>query len=846
MSSTWNDLTDLERRFLIRLARPHIQQGTRPESYPEIAARVGSTGEYLKKLSSLLLTKLQVADRTRYGLTEYALKTFRRPISAALIDGTTRPRVSRPQFVGRSRELRDLAAACAQRRFVTVLGPVGIGKTRLVEELLEQDDPRRAFRVDIADAVDDRAVAVGFALALGASRQPQPEDVSALCDTLRGSSGLLFLDGCERFTATTAAFANALLANLDEVQIIATITEPLGSPIVEIFQLGPLNPPASRASLADLGASECVQLFCQTVVSVGSSVDNDPNSLRTIGRICRKLDGIPLSIRIAGSYVGSLSLADIEANLDDLRDVSDASDLRTGDAVRWGYDRLDNVEAAVLRRAGIFQSSFTLDSVRAVGVEGPPELTSEAITTAVASLVRRSMLVSAANGPSRYRLLAPVRRVARAELARSVNELANTEAAVIDWAITATEKANRAPLSDEGFAAIDAEYENVIAAFRTALKNRQLREASAIVSSLCDYWLTRGLVAEGRRLIGDVLEAKPSGEDDVAELWASAGDLAVQAHELIDANTSFEASLNSARAAHDQANVGRALVGRGNVAYMRGFHEDALSDWHAAAAAFEEAEMPAGVGAALSNACNVALSRGDHDAAVSYAERALTAFADKPDALREANCLFVLGNVALSDGAFQSAIGRFDECLRTYEELGSLSGQANCLANLGAAHFHAGEVDEAESLWQETLKLRQKSGEAWGEAAARANLAQISNARGHLDKSASWLQQALETLAESESGPGLPETLEVVAELLTKTERYESAAQLLGSADAIRRSMQYVALGIDKQRTEAHLEDIRTAIQARRCRAAFNAGKSLGADEVLPRALEFLASTKAG
>ncbi|MCT4357107.1 NB-ARC domain-containing protein [Streptomyces sp. Je 1-79] len=426
-------------------------------------------------------------------------------------------------FVGRDSELHSLVAELEERRLVTLLGPGGVGKTRLALEAAERGAGRWPDGVRIAELASVRAqsdVPAAVLTALG-GRETQlwggdaRDELTRLVEYCAPRRLLLLLDNGEHVVGAAAELAEQLLARCPGVTVLATSREPLGVPGEFVRPVEPLPQDKALRLLADRGAA------------ARPSFDpaDDPEAC---AEICRRLDGLPLAIELAAARLRLLAPRQIADRLDDRFRLL-TSGARTAPprrqtlraVVDWSWDLLTDPERAVLRRLSVFSGGCGLGAAEAVctpSADAPAgsaraEQGARAASVRAAaspgdaldvlgSLVDKSLVVAAPtdDGTMRYRLLETVAEYAgerldeageRAEVERRhlvhYRELART-----------ADPALRGPGQDVWLRRLEREHDNVTAALRTAVDHGEEQEALCLVLSMSWFWQLRARQADAR------------------------------------------------------------------------------------------------------------------------------------------------------------------------------------------------------------------------------------------------------------------------------------------------------------------------------------------------------------
>lgn len=350
--------------------------------------------------------------------------------------GAARQRLVLPpalaRMVGREDALRTIAADLIANRFVTVIGPGGIGKTTVAvsaaHALLEEFADAVCF-VDLGAVADSNLVAATIASTLGLT--VQNEDVlPALIKCLRTLRVLLVLDNCEHVIDATATLAEQIFKEVPGIHILATSREALRIEGENAYRLPPLESPPPDASLkaVDALAFPAVKLFMERAAASGSRFELTDPDVAAVAGICGRLDGMPLAIEFAAARVGFHGLAGT-AELLKTRLGLQFPGRRTAlprhqtlhALLDWSHGLLLEAEQLLLRRLSVFVGPFTLQAAQAVGCDNA--LGEDRAFAALGGLVSKSLVsVTTASGATRYRLLDTTRVYAQEKLQESGEE----------------------------------------------------------------------------------------------------------------------------------------------------------------------------------------------------------------------------------------------------------------------------------------------------------------------------------------------------------------------------------------------------------------------------------------
>jgi predicted ATPase/DNA-binding CsgD family transcriptional regulator len=427
----------------------------------EIAQQLHLSVRTVESHVSSLLRKLGADDRR--ALAARASETAAAGARAGRFAGA--PVVS-TSFVGRSGEREDVRRALAESRLVTLVGPGGVGKTRLALAVVDGAAPSLSGGATFVDLVPVRthlAQAVAAALEIR-ERSGQPLE-DTLFEQLRGRRSLLVFDNCEHVLDLVAPFVDRLLAACAEVIVLTTSRERLGVPGERIVNVPPLSLDGDDNGRG--GASDAVQLFLERARAVDETFDAETNAVM---ELCTRLDGMPLAIELAAARSASLGVAGLLDGLDDHLQLltggrQDAARHRSLRAViEWSHDLLDEDERAVFRRLAVFVGGFDLEAAAAVA--GGDPVRPGAVGDVVGRLVDKNLVVRRRAAPGdRWRLLEIVRAYALERLVEDDDE-DEIRSRHVSWA-AATARDLAAHIGEAG--TWEAEFDAVVDDLRVAL-----------------------------------------------------------------------------------------------------------------------------------------------------------------------------------------------------------------------------------------------------------------------------------------------------------------------------------------------------------------------------------------
>ncbi|MBV8132059.1 MAG: winged helix-turn-helix domain-containing protein, partial [Alphaproteobacteria bacterium] len=341
--------------------------------------------------------------------------------------GTNNLPTTLTRVIGRDDVIAAIARQLARRRFLTIVGPGGIGKTTVaaaVADTVRASYKDGAWFVGLASLSDPGLVPSALGAALGIPALGG-DPLRGLAAWLRDKTTLIVLDSCEHVIAAAATLAEAVLHAAPNVSILTTSREPLRAEGETVHRLAALEFPSASVDLTadDALRYSAVRVFNERAAAAMDGFTLADADVPAVLEICRRLDGIPLALELAAARVGVFGVRELAAHLDDRFRLL-TSGRRTalprhqtlGAALDWSYLLLPEEERAVLRRLSVFAGEFALEAAVAVAADpGSSEIVED-----IANLVVKSLVAVDHRGEvARYRLLDTTRLYALEKLKSS-------------------------------------------------------------------------------------------------------------------------------------------------------------------------------------------------------------------------------------------------------------------------------------------------------------------------------------------------------------------------------------------------------------------------------------------
>ncbi len=671
-------------------------------------------------------------------------------------------------FVGRQAELLALSELLAdpRHRLITLVGPGGIGKTRLG---LQVAHARQVLHGDTAvfvplapvSAVDGVVPAMAHALGLvfHASADPQIQ----LVEFLRPRRLLLVLDNCEHLVVEIEA--NDLLVTILEaapdVRFLATSREPLGIWGETLFDVPGL--PISDGD--DDATGSAVMLFVQGARRVNRHFELTPADLPAVTRICELVEGMPLGIELAATWLRTYSCAEVAAEIE--RDLGFLSTTARGLPERHrslravfehSWQLLDAEERALLGQLAVFRGGFDRDAAEQVAGASRGRLA----TLSAKSLLRREQ-------GGTYDLHEVVRQYAWEKLdALGLAQI--TQARHLAYYARLAQAAAPAlwgARQDYWLEHLEQEHDNLRAALAWSLTGGDLWQGLQLAGGLWRFWETRGHLPEGRRWLEQLLDAAqaqvPLDPPSMTVLDSWSAEERGRAQVLADA-------------CNGTGNLARDLC---DYPHARQYHQRSLA-WRRVLD-----DLP-GVSSSLGNLGEVAREQGDLPAARQYYEESLALKRTLGERKGIAVGLHNLGILEHTEGHLAAAATLLEESLALKRQLGDKRAIAYLLNDLGAVWRDLGDTAQAHTLHQEGLALCREIKDATGTAAALHSLGILALEQGRPAEAAPLLHESLALCERLANQAACADVLETLAGVALAEGHAGEAGRLAGLAAAVR------------------------------------------------------------
>jgi predicted ATPase len=602
--------------------------------------------------------------------------------------------------IGRDREIAEVRRRLLSGtgRLVTLVGPGGVGKTRLAVEsaaIVGEELADGALLVELAAVRDPGLLLASIGHALGLRPLSGSSWQELIADHLRSFELLLVLDNLEHLVEAAVPLVE-LLALAPRLMVLATSTTVLRLSGEQVLMVAPLDPPAA------------IELFIRQTIAAGCPAAIPATSRDTLELVCERLEGLPLAIELAAPWLRVLSPEELLRRLDSRLNVlrGGPRDIATRHrtlraTIDWSFELLDVDVQRLFTQLSVFAGGFSFDSMAAVA---GPEMGLEQLDT----LVTASM-VHARNG--RYRLLEVMRDYATERLGSDLEPRRRHAEHFAGLVATAEPELSGADQMD-WLERLDVEHDNL----RVALDWLGAGEDTAaaelhMVAGLGRFWYVRGHIGEGLSRLQHAIDRTGSEDDaSLAKALRAASALAVIQGDYSLANEFATRSLSTYRKLGDRSGAARSLSNLGAILHAQGELDVAAATLEECVRECTELGEDRLLALAQNNRGDVALSQRELDSAAAHFAQSLAILQTLGDSANIARSMYNLGAVAVEQNRLEDARHLLVQSIALSERVGDREDLAWCLIALAAVASRTQQTYDGARMLGFTLALLKRIG----------------------------------------------------------------------------------------------------------------------------------------
>jgi len=760
---------------------------------------------------------------------------------------------STTSLIGREQEIADIRSYLlnVDIRLVTLLGPPGIGKTRLGLETARavlSDFPDGIFFVALAPLDDSSLIASTILQTLGYVEAKSQLAIERVVESIGDKQMLLVLDNVEHLIEGSAPLVSRLLSACSHLKILITSREAVRISGEWLYSVPPLNIPRENSSIDLNTASQfpALTLFIERARAVRADFALNDDNIQVVASICTQLDGLPLAIELIAARMRLMSPQALLERLnsqyvlsaDGMRAES-ARQKTLHNAIGWSYNLLSSDEKNLFACLSIFAGGFTLDAAESIFSH---MFTDKSVSDLIALLLDKSLLQRTLDARSefRYDMLVTIKHFAL----NSLRQMGLDEQ-VQDWHLNyflklaeQADKEIHGPEQVFWMDQVESENDNFHAAFDWCIAHQKTEAALRLLSALCWSWDVRSHYSEMHSWF-DKIRKLPRIDDHPA-VYANVLNHAAQHKWMLGDFRDAQSLLEESRAIwlklgkDGEQGLAKTLDWLGMVArWGMGDNSTANPLFEQSFIIYKNHGNQMGMAESMFHLAIVELDRGNADKSLSLFEQSMTLYRQLGDLWGIARVSQLIGQQFLNQGNYEQARFFFDQHLTIDEGINFIEGIQVALCNFGNLYRYQGDYAQAEQFYEKSLIVCRDHGlkdDISNILFSLGLLALHQNDYRLADRRFNDFFSFASTIYEKTSTFDFLTGLAAVA---AGTNQPERAAKLSGAAQAILKSIDVPNSPFDRAEFERHLQVARDQLGEAAFEAYATAGREMSVDQAV-------------
>ncbi len=779
---------------------------------------------------------------------------------------TESPRSNLPasisSLVGREQGIADIRNYLSREdiRLVTLIGPPGIGKTRLSIETARTElsnFPEGVFFVALAPLKDPPLIVLAIIQALGYVESKNLSVSQQLVDGIGEKQMLIVLDNCEHLIQEVAEIASELLSACSRLKLLTTSREALRIPGEWLYSVPALEVLKENAPIEMEAASTLpsLTLFAERARAVRSDFVLDANNVQAVASICAQLDGLPLAIELMAARIRLMSPQTLLTKLND-QFVLYADGMRVlptrqktlHNAIDWSYNLLSVEEQRLFARLSVFSGGFTLEAAESIFSR---TVTDKSITDLIASLLDKSLLQRTLKerGEPRFNMLVTIQHFALTHL-RQKNDEIEVRNRHLDYFLDLAEQVDKeihGPAQVEWMERLELEHDNLRTALDWCVLENNTEFALRLLCALGWTWIVQNHHSEMRSWF-DKIHVLPDTDAypaHYAGLLNHMGRLSWMVSEYKIAQSLLKESQRIWQKLGVEGERGLAqafnylsMVAR----WSEGDNQTAQSLYEQSLQLYQKHGDRWGIAFTLFNLGWIAYERDEDALAVSLFEQSLEQFRQFGDLWGMGRASQLLGQLLLKQGNYEKARMYFDQHLRLDEKLHFTEGTVNALFNLGGLYRYQGEYDRAGYFYQKSLNLSFERGLGGHWYFGLYGLGMVALHQNNYSLARQHFIDQFNSAPDDSKKINACDLLTGLAAVAAATSQHQHAARLFGAVEALFETTEYRLSRLDQAEFDRHIQIARNELGETRFEALAVEGRAMTMEQAIEYALELATS----